>query len=362
MRVQARLQAHLPRTWRQPALVWLVALIAVLALLLTSICRAAVEPGFWDPGADPLPAPAGRRLRVGVQRSAAPFAFERQGQSGDFAGYAVDLCLQIVQMMRKDMGLDFQRERDIEFVPVTSKTRFALLLAGRIDMECGSTSNTEERRRMPIAFTPTTFVSDVAVLVSPKAARHSQSLGALLQFMGEHKLALVTTEGSTSVRYVRNLVDMSAGKARLVYGADHKDSLRKLREGEAHAMVLDRSLLAAALKTDGQLRRRGFVLPAWSPAPGQLECYGIMTRGVVFAAFGQRVRAKLSQLRAQGALKELHDRWFVLPLSAENRLPGMQAGQALEIALHPEFELLLLDPQRRPCSEVALGAEAPGSP
>ncbi len=342
-------------------MVWIVALVSVLSLLLTPLCSAAAEPGFWDPSADPLPAPSGRRLRVGVQRSAAPFAFERGGMPGDFAGYAVDICVRIVQMMRQDMGLDFQRERDIEFVPVTSKTRFALLLAGRIDMECGSTSNTEERRRLPIAFTPTTFVSDVAVLVSPRAAVHSKSLGSLLQFLGEQKLALVTTEGSTSVKYVRGLVDMSAGQARLVYGTDHKDSLRRLREGEAHAMVLDRPLLAAALKTDVQLSRRGFFLPAWSPAPGQLECYGIMTRGVVFASFGQRVRAKLEQLRAQGMLKELHDRWFVLPLAGENLLPGMQAGQALSITLHPELEMLLLDPQRRPCGEVALGADPAGS-
>jgi glutamate/aspartate transport system substrate-binding protein len=326
--------------WLKQAVVWLVALVAVLAALLTPLYSAA----------------AGRRLRLGVQRAAAPFAFERPGAPGDFAGYAVDICLRVVQMMRQDMGLDFQRGRDVEFVPVTSKTRFALLLAGRIDMECGSTSNTEERRRLPIAFTPTTFVSDVAVLVSPQAARNSQSLGSLLQFLAEKKLALVTTEGSTSIKYVRHLADMTGGKVRLVYGADHKDSLRKLSEGQAHALVLDRALLAAALKSEPQLMRRGFVLPAWSPAPGQLECYGIMTRGSVFATFGQRVKAKLEQLRVQGTLKELHDRWFVLPLVGENLLPDMQAGQALQIAMHPEFELLLLDPQRRPCAEVALGA------
>jgi glutamate/aspartate transport system substrate-binding protein len=349
------------RAWRKQAVVWLVALVSVLCVLFTPGHSAAAEPLFWDPGADPLPAPAGRRLRLGVQRAAAPFAFERKGETGDFAGYAVDICLRIVQLMRQDMGLDFQRARDVEFVPVTSKTRFVLLLSGRIDMECGSTSNTEERRRMPIAFTPTTFVSDVAVLVSPQAARHSQSLGGLLQFLGEKRLALVTTEGSTSVKYARGLVDMVGGKARLVYGSDHKDSLRKLRAGEAHAMVLDRALLATALKTDERLSRGGFVLPPWSPAPGQLECYAIMTRGLVFGSFGQRVRAKLEQLRAQGVLKELHDRWFVLPLSGDNVLPDMQPGQALGIALHPEFEMLLLDPQRRPCAEVALGM-APAGP
>jgi glutamate/aspartate transport system substrate-binding protein len=350
-----------------------VALLALLSLLSTPLCRAAAPPAaaptptlaaaaaatptnFWDPAADPLPPPAGRRLRLGVQRGAAPFAFEREGASGDFRGYSVDVCLRIVQMMRQDMGLDFQRERDVEFVPVTSKTRFVLLLAGKIDMECGSTSNTEERRKMPIAFTPTIFVSDVAVLVSPQASRASQTLGTLLQFLSQNKLALVATEGSTSAKYARGLVDLAAGKPRLVYGADHKDSFRKLRTGEAHAMVLDRALLATELKTDARLSQRGFALPVWSPVPGQLECYGIMTRGLVFGAFGQRVRAKLDQMRAQGVLKELHDRWFVLPLGGDMLLPKMQAGQALGINLHPEFEMVLLDPQRRPCAEVALGS------
>ncbi len=339
------------------ALLALVAVCSALTLLFLPQPAAAAPGGFWDPAANPLPLPAGRRLRLGVQQSAAPFAFERAGVAGDFRGYAVDICLRIVELMRRDMGLDYQRERDVEFVPVTSKTRFVLLLTGGIDMECGSTSNTEERRKMPIAFTPTTFVSDVAVLVSPQAARHSQSLGRLLQYLGDQRLALVTTEGSTSVKYARGLVDLAAGKPRLLYGSDHKDALRKLREGEAHAMVLDRALLATALRTDAQLSRQGFVVPAWSPVPGNLECYAIMTRGLVFAQFGQRVRAKLAQMRAQGELQILHDRWFVQPLLGENLLPNMPAGQALGVALHPEFEMLLLDPQRRPCGEVALGAE-----
>jgi glutamate/aspartate transport system substrate-binding protein len=335
--------------------VWLVAWVSVLCALFVPGCSAAAESGFWDPGADPLPAPAGRRLRVGVQRSAAPFAFERQPESGQFRGYAVDICLRIVQLMRQDMGLDFVPERDVQFVPVTSKSRFVMLLAGHIDMECGSTSNNDERRRMLVIFTPTTFVSDVAVLVSPQAAPHSQSLGSLLQFLGQNKKALVATEGSTSVKYARALVDMAAGKTQLVYGADHKDSFRKLRSGEAHAFILDRALLAAELNTDRRLSQGGFVLPRWSPAPSQLECYAIMTRGVVFGSFGQRVRAKLEHMRAEGELKQLFDRWFVQPLSNDNLLPQMRPGQALGIALHPEFEMLLLDPQRRPCGEVAAG-------
>jgi glutamate/aspartate transport system substrate-binding protein len=307
---------------------------------------------YFDPSADPLPAPAGRRVRIGVQRFAAPFAFERS--PGDFRGYSVDLCLRLVALMRQDMGLDFVRERDVQFVPVTSKTRMMQLLAGEIDMECGSTSNTPERRSLGIAFSPTIFVSEVAALVAPAVAPHSVSLDALIQHLRQSKLPIVTTEGSTSVRHVRGLMELAGSDLLATFGTDHKDSLRRLRQGDAGAFVLDRALLATALLSNPKLVARGFALTRWSPAPGKLECYGVMTRGRVYAQFGLRVRAKMEAMRSSRELHALYVKWFQKPLPTEDQIPKLPPGQALGLGMLPQHEMLLLDPGTRPCDEAAM--------
>jgi glutamate/aspartate transport system substrate-binding protein len=344
----------LAKKWLACCGLWMVCLLGWPAAMAAPDVAATSAPArpYFDPSADPLPAPAGRRLRIGVQRFAAPFAFERG--PGDFRGYSVDLCLRLVALMRQDMGLGFVRERDVQFVPVTPKTRMMQLLAGEIDMECGSTSNTPERRELGIAFSPTIFVSEVAALVAPALVPHSQSLDALIQHLRQSKLPIVTTEGSTSVRHVRGLSELAGDSVLTSFGSDHKDSLRRLRTGEAGAFVLDRALLATALLSSQKMRADGFALTAWSPAPGKLECYGVMTRGRVYALFGQRVRAKMEAMRGSRELHALYVKWFQKPLPAEDQIPKLPPGQALGLGMLPQHEMLLLDPSTRPCDEAAM--------
>lgn len=303
-----------------------------------------------DPGADPLR--GGRPLRIGVQRFAAPFAFE--STPGDFRGYSVDLCLRLVALLRQARGWDFVRERDVQFVPVTSKTRMLLLLSGQIDMECGSTSNTPERRKLGIVFSPTIFVSEVAALLAPKVALGSPSLDPFMQQLRQARLPIVTTEGSTSVGHVRALSELAGSELLVTFGSDHRDSLRRLRNKEAGAFVMDRALLAMMLQSSPKLLNQGFALSAWSPAPGKLECYGVMTRGRVYAQFGLPLRAQLETMRASRELHALYRKWFQSPLPPEDRVPGLAPGQALGLGMLPQHEMLLLDPRTRPCGEEAL--------
>ena len=50
------------------------------------------------------------------------------------------------------------------YEPVTSETRIAAVTSGRIDLECGSTTDNAERRKMA-AFSPITYVSAIKLLV-----------------------------------------------------------------------------------------------------------------------------------------------------------------------------------------------------
>ncbi|MFC8717678.1 transporter substrate-binding domain-containing protein [Kitasatospora sp. NPDC057198] len=81
-------------------------------------------------------------IRIGFQRNTPPFSYSPTAGFRPI-GYSVDLADLV--LARIHGGAD--RVPPVEAVEVTSTTREGLLAAGRIDLECGSTTITEERRR-----------------------------------------------------------------------------------------------------------------------------------------------------------------------------------------------------------------------
>lgn len=81
-------------------------------------------------------------IRVGFQRHTPPFSYAT-GTGFRPIGYSVDLARQVVAALGRELGCELQ----IRPVEVTSSSREVLLASGEIDMECGSTTITKERRQ-----------------------------------------------------------------------------------------------------------------------------------------------------------------------------------------------------------------------
>src|SRR6185295_20019580 len=97
-------------------------------------------------------------LLVGVRESSVPFSFldaQKQPQ-----GYSVDLCLRVADAIKSELKVP---KLDVRFVPVTSADRIPALVSGKIDVECGSTTNTRDRQKQ-VAFAYTTFVAGIKML------------------------------------------------------------------------------------------------------------------------------------------------------------------------------------------------------
>src|SRR6187402_3916362 len=75
-------------------------------------------------------------------------------------GYSVDLCVRVADAVKTELKLP---KLDVKFVPVTSSNRIPALLEGKIDLECGSTTNTRDRQKQ-VAFAYTTFVAGIKML------------------------------------------------------------------------------------------------------------------------------------------------------------------------------------------------------
>lgn len=287
------------------------------------------------------------QIHIGVQDHAMPFAY-RLGQR--HLGYSVELCQRVVLAIEAQRGKPYANAPDQRWVSVTSRTRLLRLLAGDIDLECGSTSATPARVQLGLAFSPPIFVSDLGVLMRTDAGPVPASAELWRQQLRQRRAVLVTTEGSTSVRHLARLNSGAGGPLfQVVYGRDHEHSLQLLRDGAAEAFVMDRALLAARWATDERLRLAGITLAVWSPLPAETETYGIVMRDGD-DDLKRIVRQTLCALARSpdggpSPMQQLHERWFNTPIE----VAGSALPQALALAMHADLARRLAAPAAGDC-------------
>src|ERR1700730_3811191 len=97
-------------------------------------------------------------VRLGYRDASIPFSYLARSRRP--IGYSIDICNAIVE----EIGRTLDREDlKVDFVKVTSETRLQAIVEGAIDLECGSTTNNLERRKLG-GFSPMTFVSGTKVM------------------------------------------------------------------------------------------------------------------------------------------------------------------------------------------------------
>ena len=124
------------RTWT------LAAMVAIGAVAATGAsAQEGVLKKIKDSGA----------LTLGYRDSSIPFSYLDENQKP--VGYAMDICLKIVDAVKKELKLD---KLEVRYNPVTSATRIPLIANGTVDLECGSSTANDERRAY-VDFSPTIF-------------------------------------------------------------------------------------------------------------------------------------------------------------------------------------------------------------
>lgn len=163
-------------------------------------------------------------VRVGHRENSPPFAFLDAKKKP--VGYSLHLCEIVVDEIAREVG----RDLTVEFRAVTPENRFDMLTSGAIDFECGSTTNTAERRKT-VAFSPTTFVTGTKLMV-----RRGSGIRSLRDLDGK---TIVLTRGTVHETAIPRLAERQKFAARFVFGADHNESFQMLAAGKADAFAND---------------------------------------------------------------------------------------------------------------------------
>jgi glutamate/aspartate transport system substrate-binding protein len=296
------------------------ALLALaLACALVPAAGAAAPAGWADALSGGLKRiKETRTVRVGYREQAIPFSY--LGADARPVGYTLDLCSAVVATLSDDLGVPLA----IEYVAVTAQDRIARVESGAVDLECGATTNTAERRAK-VAFSPAIFVTGTRLAI-PRGS-------AIRDFRDLRGRTVAVVAGTTNEASMRELDRLNALGLALVPAGGYRDALALLDAGRADALAADEVLLLGLLAETGRK-------PDFRVVGGLLsfEAYGIVY-SLGEPALGDAVLRTLRELAATREIVWIYNRWFERPL------PGRQAlGLPMAVPLRRSLELLGLPP------------------
>lgn len=294
----------------------LVRLACAVAAAAACGIASAAPPGWAD-------ALSGRLLRIketgvvrlGYREATVPFSY--RGPDGQPVGYSLEICDAIVATIAADYGLPGLA---VEYVRVTPQDRIEKVVSGAIDLECGATTSTEERRRR-VAFSPFIFITGTRLAVLRGSA--VRDVGAL----SGRKVAVV--RGTTNETAMREIERLRRLGMTLVVADDYAQALALLEARTVDALAADDVLLRGFLAETGRspdFRLVGELL--------SFEPYGIMFPRDD-APLADVVDRTLRDLAASREIEWIYNRWFVRPLPS-----GVRLEMPMSVQLRRSFELI----------------------
>jgi glutamate/aspartate transport system substrate-binding protein len=243
-------------------------------------------------------------ISIGHREASVPFAF--MDKAGKPIGYSVDLCMKIVDEVKKELNMPNLK---IKFVPINAQTRIPLIANGTIDIECGSTTNNLTRAKQ-VDFLPVTFITGSKLLV-----KKGSGIKSIVDLNGKR---ISASSGTTNEKALLAEVERRKIKVETVMVKDHPQAMLNLESGRVDAYVSDDVLLYGMISTAKDPSQWEVVGDFFSYDP-----YGLMIprNDSEYRLLATRV---LADLMRSGEIEKIYNKWFnpgptniKMPLSAD---------------------------------------------
>lgn len=255
------------------------------------------------------------KVIIGYRESSDPISYIVAGKP---MGYAVDICNNFANELKKDLKMPNLK---VEYKAVTSSTRIPEMLAGNIDMECGTTTNSIQRQQQ-VSFSTNYYATEVRMAVKANAP-----IKTIADLNGK---AVATTQGTTSDKYIKMSEKGENVNVNNVYGKDHSDSFAMVASGRAAAFVMDDNILAGLIAKSSNPKDFKIVGPILSSEP-----YGIMLPkdDPAYKAIADKV---VNTMWKNGQMAALYKKWFQSPIPPKNVNLNMPMSPSyLKLKAHP---------------------------
>ncbi len=284
---------------------------AFAALLAAFACMLVVPAQAQELTGTLAKARATGTIALGYRESSVPFSYLNARKEP--IGYSVELCRALVTSIEDAVN----KSLTIQWVPVTSDSRIDAVASGKVDLECGSTTNNLERQKR-VAFSPTVFVSGTKVLV-----KKGSPIKSFRDLAGK-KVAV--TAGTTNEKTLRELSEKFKLAIHLVVTPDHAASFGLVKSGQADAFATDDVLLYGLIAQDAAKASYEVVGDFLSYDP-----YGIMYRKDD-AQLNKVVVDTFQVLAEDGEIARQYKRWFL------RKLP---TGESIDLPMSAQLETII---------------------
>lgn len=263
--------------------------LRVLVMLLAGTTWMAQSPAQTrDQGATLTRISQSGVVQVGYIPTPGTFAF--QDAQGQTVGYSIDICMKVIDNLRKTLSRPDLRPA---FRPLKPAERIPLLKAGEIDMECGGNTNTATRQK-EVDFSHTFFITGVRLLAfkSLKIDRSSD--------LWQKRVAV--SKGTTAETLINQLRGEQSVQV-IPVGSD-PEGVRLVESGKADAFAQDDALLYGLIansKQKEQLMITGRFMT--------VEPYAFMLPKDDLP-FREVVDKTMLSLMASGELTTIYRKWF----------------------------------------------------
>jgi len=230
-------------------------------------------------------------ITLGYIDGAAPFSYA--DGNGQPQGYSVELCNAVAE------GVAAQLKRQglkVRWVKLTIQDRIDAVRAGKVDLECSTTTWTLSRQQL-VDFSLVTFVDGGSMLV-----RSDADIARVADFDGK-RIAVIS--GTTTERALRDALQRGTVKAELVSIKTRDEGLALLREGQVQGLASDRTALIGVVVMSG----RGGGQFKLLDQDFSIEQYALMLRRND-ADFRLAVNRVLARVYRSGEIEKIYGRWL----------------------------------------------------
>ncbi len=98
-------------------------------------------------------------VNLGFREDSLPFSY-KNAEQGAPLGYSIDVCNALVDALKTETG----KSLTVKYVPVSGESRIPFVVDGKIDFECGNSTNTKARREK-VAFSMPLYFASARMLV-----------------------------------------------------------------------------------------------------------------------------------------------------------------------------------------------------
>jgi ABC-type amino acid transport substrate-binding protein len=281
------------------------AIVALIALVLTAGAASAQ-------GTDGRLAAINKSkiIKIAYRTDARPFSFLSENK--EQVGYTIDLCKAVVHSLEEQLGVP---ALNIQWVPVTTQTRFEAVANGTADMECGSSTATLSRMKL-VDFSSFVFIESTGLVVKRGSGI------ARFNDLASKKIAVIAGTSNAQAVSVKNQQEKL--NATMVEVTDRNDGVAALESGRADAFASDKLLLVGAQYENPQAL-------VMLPDDLSIEPYAIvLPRGDW--ALRLAVNTALAHIYRSGNIMVIFDKWFS-PLGLR---PSLLLGAAYALGTFPE--------------------------